>query len=165
MKTPLRLITNVLQNALARRARTAGAAIAIAATFTFGATATADQVSDAGETSDSNHGPSIMIEAPRLDGAPVTGPVTIALAWSAQDGAEVDLDSLRVWYKLGFVSKNVTKTVLSAMRNSEGSRLDATGLFVPDANLPTGRHRLVIELADTRNRRSYAQLDLHVAKR
>jgi hypothetical protein len=164
MNTSLRILTHSARNALGLRVRSAVAAFAVTATFGLVASAAADHAVDTG-TDASNNGPLITVEAPRLDEAPVSAPVTIALAWSAQDGAAVDLDSFRVWYKLGFASKNVTERVLSAMRNAEGSRFDAAGLFVPNANLPSGRHRLVIELADTRSRRSYTELEFQVARR
>jgi hypothetical protein len=143
-------------------ARVRGIAALITASATLALSA---PVSAGSEASSSNDGPTVTVEAPRMDESPLSGPVAIALAWTAHDDADIDLNSFRVWYKLGFASKNVTERLLSAVRSAEGSRFDATGLFVPRADLPPGHHRLVIELADSRNRRSYTELEFQIAKR
>jgi hypothetical protein len=117
------------------------------------------------EESSQGQGPVITVEAPTALDAMLIGPVQIAVRWSAQNPASINLESLRIKYKLGFATKDITKTVLAAMRESSGSRLDAEGLFVPNANLPPGRHRLVVELSDSLQRRSQAELEFHVAKR
>ena len=155
--------THCPSNAHPTHLRHALPAIALAVTLGIATSAAAD--SHPSDADASNGGPLVTVEAPQLSDRPLPAPVPIALSWSAQDGAEIDLSSLRVRYKLGPASKDVTRTILTAMRSVEGSRLDSNGLFVPSANLPPGRHRLVIELADTQQRRSLTEIELRIAKR
>ena len=77
-------------------------------------------------------------------GGQFTAPVDIELKWEAAEGAEIDPDTLKVTY--GFIGKDVTERV------TEHATISKDGLVSENADLPLGRHRLTVTIADTEGR-------------
>ena len=71
-------------------------------------------------------------------------PVTIKIAFHAQDGATIDPSSLRITY--GFLKIDITKRVL------DHATLTADGLTAVDAVLPSGQHHVTMQIADSKGR-------------
>lgn len=89
--------------------------------------------------------PRIQVVSPG-QGAPVHPPVDIEISFKPSEGATVDPASLRILY--GFLKLDVTRRILDA----PGVQLSASGLKASGAQLPSGNHRLVIQLTDNLGR-------------
>lgn len=87
--------------------------------------------------------PSIELLAPAI-GKSIASPMDIRLRWSGADGVPIDPASVRVRY--GRLGLDVTSRVLGA------AKVDAAGIEAPGAKLPSGEHRLTIEVADMQRR-------------
>jgi hypothetical protein len=87
--------------------------------------------------------PSIELLSPDVK-RPLTGAVNIVVRWSANDGASIDTSSFRVLY--GRLRLDVTE------RLAAHAKVTPTGVEAPNASLPEGSHRLVIQVADTLKR-------------
>jgi len=97
--------------------------------------------------------PLIEIRQPtQLDG--VKAPFTIQLGFKVSDGAEVDLKSFRVLY--GLLKLDITNRLL------EKARLSTEGLMLTDAAIPSGSHRLRIELKDNKGRETDLDVTIKV---
>ena len=89
--------------------------------------------------------PSITVVKPGTSSA-IKPPVDIDLRFKAAPGAKVNPASLKILY--GFLKLDVTKRILGA----PGVEVSADGLRCSGAQLPSGSHKLVIEVADTLGR-------------
>lgn len=87
--------------------------------------------------------PTIELLSPDVK-RPLTGAVNIVVRWSASDGASIDLGSFRVLY--GRLRLDVTE------RLAAHAKVTPTGVDAPNASLPEGHHRLIIQVADTLKR-------------
>jgi len=97
--------------------------------------------------------PLIEVRQPgRLDG--IKAPFPIQLGFKGSDGAELDLKSFRVLY--GFLKLDITARLL------EKARLTADGLVLDDAAIPSGSHRLRIQLKDSKGREGELDVTLKV---
>jgi hypothetical protein len=85
--------------------------------------------------------PTITVRSPDR-AAPIHSPVDIDARFKAAKGATINLASLKVLY--GFLQLDVTRRILDA----PGVQVSAAGLKVNGARLPSGRHKLTIQLAD-----------------
>jgi hypothetical protein len=99
--------------------------------------------------------PQIRILAPTL-GRALTAPLDIDVQFLPTGSAPIRPDTFRVCY-VGVVSMDVTKRITDRVTVSE------KGLHVSGAQLPRGRHRLVLLIADARGRlgRREAVLDIY----
>lgn len=97
--------------------------------------------------------PLIEVRQPtRLDG--VKPPFPIQLNFKASNGAEPDLKSFHVFY--GFLKLDITARLL------EKARLTPDGLALDDAAIPSGSHRLRIQLKDSKGREGELDVTLKV---
>jgi hypothetical protein len=78
---------------------------------------------------------------------PVQPPFDIDVRFKAAEGASVNLASLKVMY--GFLRLDVTKRILMA----PGVQVSEAGLTASGAQMPSGSHKVVIELADNFGRK------------
>jgi hypothetical protein len=74
--------------------------------------------------------------------APIQPPVDIDVHFKAAQGASVNIASLKITY--GFLKLDITKRILDA----PGVQVSAAGLKASGAQLPSGSHKLAIEVAD-----------------
>lgn len=98
--------------------------------------------------------PSIELLSPDVK-RPLTGAVNIVVRWSASDGAAIDLSTFRVLY--GRLRLDVTE------RLAAHAKVTPTGVEAPNASLPEGSHRLIIQVADTLKRVARQEVSFEVA--
>jgi hypothetical protein len=78
--------------------------------------------------------------------APIQPPVDIEVRFAPAPGASVDLASLKIMY--GFMKFDITQRILQA----PGVEVSAAGLKASGAQMPSGTHKLLIQLADNLGR-------------
>jgi len=88
--------------------------------------------------------------------APIQPPVDIDLRFQAAQGATVNVGTLKVMY--GFLHLDITKRIL----NAPGVQISPAGLSASGAQLPSGSHKLVIEVADNLGRTGRQPLEFTV---
>src|SRR5215472_365717 len=84
--------------------------------------------------------PTIRIEEPDIT-RPVRSPVNIRIRFQAATNARIEVNTLRVRY--GRLGIDLTRRILAHARPTP------SGVFVEDADLPRGRHRVTIHLIST----------------
>ena len=84
--------------------------------------------------------PMIEIRSPSLTG-PIKGPVSIDLRCVSSGAAKINWESLKIMY--GAFKLDITERV-----RKEGKIL-SDGIQIASANLPSGSHKLVIQVANT----------------
>src|SRR5262249_31107941 len=89
--------------------------------------------------------PSITVVKPGTSST-IKPPVDIDLQFKAAEGSKVNPATLKILY--GFLKLDVTKRILGA----PGVVVSADGLKCSGAQLPSGSHKLVIEISDTLGR-------------
>jgi hypothetical protein len=99
--------------------------------------------------------PTITVVSPAGSGA-ITPPVDIDLRFKAAPGATVDPKTLKILY--GFLKIDVTQRIVSA----PGVEISAGGLKANGARLPSGDHKLLIEVADNLGRTARQPLEFTV---
>ena len=99
--------------------------------------------------------PTIAVVKPDRS-APIQPPVDIELRFTPAAGATLNLASLKIVY--GFLKLDITKRILEA----PGVEVSAAGLKASGARLPSGTHKLVIELADNLGRTGRQPLEFTV---
>jgi hypothetical protein len=99
--------------------------------------------------------PTITVVMPDPKG-PIQPPVNIDVRFAAAEGASVNVASLRILY--GFLKLDVTRRILDA----PGVQVSPTGLKASGAQLPSGSHKLVIEIADNVGRTARQVLEFTV---
>jgi hypothetical protein len=97
--------------------------------------------------------PTIRIEEPDLT-RPVRLPANIRIRFHASADARIEVNTLRVRY--GFLGIDITRRILAH------ARPNPSGVFVEDAELPRGRHRVTIQIADTMGRSASQSFDFNV---
>jgi hypothetical protein len=95
----------------------------------------------------------VVMPDPKL---PIQPPVNIDVRFVAAEGATVNVASLRILY--GFLKLDVTRRILDA----PGVQISPTGLKASGAQLPSGSHKLVIEIADNVGRTARQVLEFTV---
>jgi hypothetical protein len=78
--------------------------------------------------------------------APIQPPVDIDVQFTPAAGATVNVGSLKILY--GFLKLDITQRILQA----PGVAVSAAGLKASGARLPSGSHKLLIEVADNLGR-------------
>jgi hypothetical protein len=97
--------------------------------------------------------PVIRIEEPDIT-RPVRLPVNIRISFRAAANAVIAVNTLRVRY--GFLGIDVTRRILAHARPTP------SGVFVEDAELPRGRHRVTVQIADNMGRIGSGSFDFNV---
>ena len=87
--------------------------------------------------------PSIEIEEPNQT-RPIPTPVTIRLLFRAQPGAIIDPTSFRATY--GWLGIDITRRIM------EHAKINASGLFANNADVPAGHHKVTLQIADNMHR-------------
>jgi hypothetical protein len=88
--------------------------------------------------------------------APIQPPVDIDVHFKAAEGASVNIASLKIMY--GFLKLDITKRIL----NAPGVQVSTAGLKASGAQLPSGSHKLAIEVADNIGRTGRQPLEFTV---
>lgn len=99
--------------------------------------------------------PTITVVNPN-SAAPIQPPVDIDVRFKAAEGATVNVASLKILY--GFLKLDITQRILQA----PGVQISASGLTAKGARLPSGSHKLVIEVADNLGRAGRQLLEFTV---
>jgi len=97
--------------------------------------------------------PTISIEEPDIT-RPVRSPVNIRIRFQAAANARIEVNTLRVRY--GRLGIDLTRRILAHARPT------SSGVFVEDAELPRGRHRVTIQIADNMGRVGSKSFDFNV---
>jgi len=87
---------------------------------------------------------------------PIQPPVDIDVRFTPAAGATVNIASLKIMY--GFLKLDVTHRILDA----PGVQVSAAGLKASGARLPSGSHKLIIEVADSLGRTARQPLEFTV---
>ena len=87
---------------------------------------------------------------------PIQRPFDIEVRFKAAEGASVDIASLKVMY--GFLRLDVTRRILMA----PGVEVSAAGIAASGAWLPSGSHKVIIEVADNFGRKGRQRLEFNV---
>lgn len=99
--------------------------------------------------------PSITVVKPDRT-SPIQPPVDIDVRFKAAEGATVNVSSLKIKY--GFLGLDITQRILQA----PGVQVSADGLRASGARLPSGSHKLLIEVADNYGRTGRQPLEFTV---
>jgi len=100
-------------------------------------------------------GPKIKVNAP--SGFALASPVTFDIEILPRDGVAPEISTLKIEYSLGPVWTDVTKRIRKHATMS-GSRFQA-----PGAELPAGKHRLRLSIADAQGRVTAADIQFTVS--
>jgi hypothetical protein len=90
-----------------------------------------------------NGAPIIEVELPD-ETKPINVPVTIRLRFRPQGGAMIDPTSFRATY--GWLAIDITQRII------EHAQVNASGLLANGADIPTGHHKVTIQVADNMHR-------------
>jgi hypothetical protein len=101
--------------------------------------------------------PTITVIKPEHS-ASLQPPVDIEVRFTPAAGATVNISSLKILY--GFLKLDVTQRILKA----PGVEVSGAGLKASGAQLPSGNHKLLIEVADNLGRTGQQSLEFSVAK-
>jgi hypothetical protein len=85
----------------------------------------------------------------------IKSPVTVRIRFQAQDGALIDKSSFRVTY--GYLGIDITKQIV------DHAQLNEEGLTATDAQLPSGHHRITLQIADNKRRVATQTFEFTVA--
>lgn len=99
--------------------------------------------------------PAITVVKPDRS-APIQPPVDIDVHFKAAQGASVNVGSLKITY--GFLKLDITKRILQA----PGVQVTTAGLKANGAQLPSGSHKLAIEVADNIGRTGRQRLEFTI---
>jgi hypothetical protein len=97
--------------------------------------------------------PLIELSAPKLS-APVSSPTPIELKFQPTPPSAVKPETFKVLY--GSFEIDITKRILNVAKVTE------SGVFVQEANLPKGKHKLLMVVEDTAGRRGNRSIDFEV---
>jgi hypothetical protein len=101
----------------------------------------------------SKDAPLIELSAPKLS-KPVSSPTPIELKFQPTPPSSVKPESFKVLY--GSFEIDITKRILNVAKVTE------SGVFVKEANLPKGKHKLLMVLEDTSGRRGNKVIEFEV---
>jgi hypothetical protein len=97
--------------------------------------------------------PVIELSAPKLS-TPVSSPTPIELKFQPTPPSAVKPETFKVLY--GSFEIDITKRILSVAKVTE------SGVFVQEASLPKGKHKLLMVVEDTAGRRGNRSVDFEV---
>ncbi len=95
----------------------------------------------------------IELSAPKLS-TPVSSPTPIELKFQPTPPSAVKPETFKVLY--GSFEIDITKRILNVAKVTE------SGVFVQEANLPKGKHKLLMVVEDTAGRRGSRSIDFEV---
>ena len=98
-------------------------------------------------------GPGIQLVSPGADGATVHSPFDLRLEFSPRGTAKIDLDSIKLLY-----DRNPPVNLIERVR----SGLSASGIVVTAAQVPPGKHNLVVSVGDSEGRSTTRVFELTV---
>ncbi len=102
--------------------------------------------------------PRIELLAPSNKQDELGSPITIKLAFHAQNGARIVPSTLKVMYGLGFLQLDITERLL------ENAQITEAGLLVQNARLPSGSHSVTVKVQDDQERTGTADYNFVVAR-
>jgi hypothetical protein len=89
--------------------------------------------------------PKIDVLQPEIAGSsPIKSPISIELQFFSAPDADIDPGSFRAYY--GFLRIDLTKRILKHVR------VEKSGFKVENAEIPSGKHRLLLRIADSKER-------------
>lgn len=94
--------------------------------------------------------PTIKVLAPLLGGEPLGNPIRIELVFAAGPDSQIDPASFRAQY--GALRIDLTSRIVARVT------VERTGLKVDNVVIPSGNHRLLLRIADTRARTGEVEL-------
>ena len=97
--------------------------------------------------------PVIELSAPKLS-TPVSSPTPIELKFQPTPPSVVKPETFKVLY--GSFEIDITKRILNVAKVTE------SGVLVQEANLPKGKHKLLLVVEDTAGRRGNRSIDFEV---
>ena len=97
--------------------------------------------------------PLIELSAPKLS-APVSSPTAIEVKFQPTAPSAVKPETFKVFY--GSLEIDITKRILNVAKVTE------SGVFVQEANLPKGKHKLLMVVEDNAGRRGNRSFDFEV---
>lgn len=97
--------------------------------------------------------PIIELSAPKLS-IPVSSPTPIELKFQPTPPSAVKPETFKVLY--GSFEIDITKRILNVAKVTE------SGVFVQEASLPKGKHKLLMVVEDTAGRRGNRSVDFEV---
>ena len=97
--------------------------------------------------------PLIELSAPKLS-APVSSPTPIELKFQPTPPSAVKPETFKLLY--GSFEIDITKRILNVAKVTE------SGVLVQEANLPKGKHKLLMVVEDTAGRRGNRSIDFEV---
>ena len=97
--------------------------------------------------------PIIELSVPKLS-TPVSSPTPIELKFQPTPPSAVKPETFKVLY--GSFEIDITKRILSVAKVTE------SGVFVQEASLPKGKHKLLMVVEDTAGRRGNRSVDFEV---
>ena len=101
----------------------------------------------------SKDAPLIELSAPKLSSA-VSSPTPIELKFQSTPPSTVKPETFKVLY--GSFEIDITKRILNVTKVTEA------GVFVQEANLPKGNHKLLMVIEDTAGRKGSKAMDFQV---
>ena len=105
----------------------------------------------------SKNAPEIVLLAPK-EGGTYVSPIGIKIAFEPEQGATVDLDSLKVTV----VSKTAIGVFELDITEDIASYASKDGINAPSAEIPAGEHVVTIQVADSENRMAVKELAITV---
>ena len=97
--------------------------------------------------------PLIELFTPKLSG-PITSPTPIELRFIATPPSSVKPETFKVLY--GAFEVDITKRILNLAKLSE------TGVYVQEASLPKGKHKLLLVVDDTYGRKGQMSVEFEI---
>ena len=97
--------------------------------------------------------PVIELSSPKLS-VPVSSPTPIELKFQPAPPSAVKPETFKVLY--GSFEIDITKRILNVAKVTE------SGVYVQEANLPKGKHKLLMVVEDTAGRRGNRSIDFEV---
>ena len=97
--------------------------------------------------------PKIEVAAPNLT-APLTSPMPIQMNFAATSPATIKPETFKVLY--GAFQIDVTQRLLST------AKVTAQGMNVPEASLPSGKHKLHLSVEDSIGRKGYRLVEFQI---
>jgi hypothetical protein len=140
-KLPLLMVTGVAVVSLASAAQHAGFQLLSAQEYQSELSARATPGATLTLKAADFDAPAITVVKPDRS-APIQAPVDIDVHFKAAQGASVNIGSLKIMY--GFLKLDITRRILGA----PGVEVTPAGLKANGARLPSGSHKLAIEVAD-----------------
>ncbi|BBE50471.1 hypothetical protein OYT1_ch0908 [Ferriphaselus amnicola] len=84
----------------------------------------------------------------------VKAPFDIVVSFSASDGAKIDPASFKVLY--GYFKMDITRRV------AQQASVSGEGVVISHANIPSGKHQLLLNVTDSMNRTGEAEIQIEV---